>query len=343
MTARDILLYFNVVKKRWWLIAILCAVTAATILFSFYNSPPVYQATVQFLVSAPPSGGVALYPSYRDPTLNEERAVTQSNFVEVLKSSTVAFRTLQELGSSVSLNQLLQNVTVEESRDSQLIQLTVQTGSPADSAALANEVVRTAVRYYGELRALSATNSREFIEQQLKIAQLDMQKAQKALIQFQIENKMGPLEPEIDSQQALIGSLRLRRDEAEAEGREEAMTVYERLIQDREAELQELVFRRIEYSNLAAEAGRAQTVYDLLVNKETESILKENEILSTDFVQIVEPAVVPKQAIQPFNATILILGLVVSLIAGVLLTLLLEYLANLRMQIARDGVPVKSA
>lgn len=343
MTMQEILLYLQVIKKRWWLIAALCAVTAGTILFSFFSAPPVYKAGVQFLVNAPPSGGVSLYPTYREPTLADEQAAAQANFIAVLKSTVVAVQTVQDLGVDVNPGVLLQGITVEESRESQLIELTVLASTPDEAALLANGLIESGLRYYGELRASPTTSSRQFILQQLEGAGQDLQRAQQAVIQFQIEHNMGPLAPELDTQQYLISSLRLQRDQAEAEGRQGEMAIYERLIREREAELQNLANLRIEYANLEAELSRAQAVRDLLLSKQTEAILKENEILNTSFVQIVEPALPPRHAVSPFNPAILALGLGVSFVLGTMLSLLLEYLASLRPKSTQDKVQVQSA
>jgi uncharacterized protein involved in exopolysaccharide biosynthesis len=343
MSTHELLLYFQVIKKRWWLIVALCVVTTGTILFSFVNAPAMYKARVQFLVSAPPSRDVNLYPTYREPAAADEQAVTQANFIAVLQSSPVAVQAVNDLGlENVNPNTLLQGVTVEEARESQLIELTVLARSADEAALLANGLIDAALRYYGELRAMPTTSSRRFIGEQLESAQQELQSAQQAVIQFQIEHRMGPLGPEIDSQQYLISNLRVNRDEAEAQGRPEQVQIYERLIRQREGELQDLANLRIEYANLEAEVNRAKAVYDFLLSKQTEAVLKENEILNTSFVQIVEPAIPPRNAVSPFNPSILALGLGVSLVLGIMLSLLLEYLANIRLKTSQEKIQVQS-
>jgi uncharacterized protein involved in exopolysaccharide biosynthesis len=160
-------------------------------------------------------------------------------------------------------------------------------------------------------------------------------------MQFQIENHMGDLDSEIMSLQALIRSLRLERDQAEAVGDESKASAYDRLIAGREVEMQGLLQLSAEYATLRGAVQRSQSLYNLLLDKEAEARLTENEVRTSGFVQIVEPARKPSHPDSPFNVKLIVAGAVASLIVGVLLTFVLEYVGRLRDFVPTEEVPVE--
>ncbi|RMF27505.1 MAG: hypothetical protein D6759_17590, partial [Chloroflexi bacterium] len=125
---------------------------------------------------------------------------------------------------------------------------------------------------------------------------------------------------------------------AEAEGKLTEVATYERLIAQHERELQRLVSLNTEYVKLKADVSRAQSVYNLLLDKLTEATLKENEILNTSFVQIVEPASPPRRPISPLSPKIVVVGAIASTVLGIALAFLLEYVETLRMEIGEEKV-----
>jgi len=341
MGEQDLLAYLRIIKKRLWIIILLMVVTVGTIVAVFLTAKPVYSATVRFLVTAPPSSNVSLYGEFRQPTMREEINYARANFVEVLRSGTVAWQTVDDLGIAMRGGELLSRVTIKETEGSEFVNLTVTSDTAEEAQLLANTLVQNALRYYGAVRASSVTNSLGFISIQLEQTQREMEEAERRLLQFQIENHMGDLDSEILSVQALIRALRLERDQAEAEDSGDKVASYDRLIAEREIELQDLLLLSTEYAELKAALSRATSLYNLLLDKEAEARLKENEIQNVGFVQIVEPARKPGSPKSPFNAKVVILGAVGSLIVGVLLSFLLEYVERLRLFVPPDEVPVK--
>jgi uncharacterized protein involved in exopolysaccharide biosynthesis len=106
-------------------------------------------------------------------------------------------------------------------------------------------------------------------------------------------------------------------------------------------ELQNLLQLSAEYATLRGAVQRSKALYDLLLDKQTEAELKENEARNAHFVHIVEPASKPRHPDSPFNVKILIVGAVASLIVGVLLALVLEYVEKLRMFVPPDELPTE--
>ena len=341
MSGQDLLMYLKIVRKRLWVVALLVAVTMGTIMAVFLTSKPAYSASVRFLVTAPPSGAVSLYGGVREPTKREEIAWTRANFIEVLRSGVVAWQTVEALGLDAQGSELLKGLEIVESESSDFVRLTVKADTAEAAQMLANGLVETSIDYYGNLQAQPATNSLDFISNQLAEAQHEWEAAEQKLLQFQVENQMGDLDSEILSSQALIRSLRLERDQAEAEGDMAKATAFDNLIAYRQMELQNLLQLSAEYATLRSAVQRSKALYDLLLDKQTEAELKENEARNADFVHIVEPAGKPRRPDSPFNAKILIVGTVASLIVGVLLALVLEYVERLRMFVPPDELPTE--
>ena len=337
MSFQELLAYLAILRRRWWLVAITVIATIGTIGVVSYTRPPMYRARVSFMVVRPLLGDVSLY-ELRAPTSREALNYTRANFLEILRGSVVAWRTVEETGVKMRGSELQKQVSIQESKDSEMITLIVTARKPKEAALLANGLIETALKYYGELQATPATNSRQFIQQQLDIASEELRQAQQRLTQFQIENNIGSLDTEITSQQSLIRALRLQRDQAEAEGKLTEVATYERLIAQHERELQRLVSLNTEYVKLKAEVSRAQSVYNLLLDKLTEATLKENEILNTSFVQIVEPASPPRRPISPLSPKIVVVGAIASTVLGIALAFLLEYVEILRVEMGEEKI-----
>jgi uncharacterized protein involved in exopolysaccharide biosynthesis len=176
-----------------------------------------------------------------------------------------------------------------------------------------------ALRQYGQLRAGSATASKEFIGAELEASQGDLEEAQEALMAFKIENRVGSLSGMVYEQQELISDLRMRRDDARASKQLDEATRYDQLIAQREAELQDLVRLSISYDALEANVKQAQETYDFLLEKQTEAKLTENEVMAVGYIQVLGEARPPAGPVSPYNYKLLAMGVIVSLAVGVVL------------------------
>jgi len=336
MSIEELLTYWLIIKKRLWLIGLLFGVTVGTILVILLSADPVYKASIKFQVTAPPPAEVTIYKAFSTGKLREEIAYTRGNFVNVLTSSSVAWDVVRELGVQDQMggDELQASTQVEDVKNSDLTKITVTVKNPQLAADLVNKLFEVGLRHYGQVLARSATTSREFISSQLETTRLELEQAKEALTTFRIENKVGTLDGALESQQSLLRSLRFQRDQAWAEGNEEKAAQYDELIAEREVELQNLIHLSTEYEALETAVERAQSTYALLLAKETEAKLKENEILHVGFIQALGEARKPRQPVSPLNPTIIALGGVVSLIIGIMLAFVLEYVETFQVSAA---------
>ncbi len=329
--------YIHILLKRWWLFLILCGTTLGAIFFTFYTAPPQYRATVRFLVNAPPSADVTLYPGFDQPTQNQQIAATQARFMEILKNSTVAWETVRAIETSMDGDELLQRTEVEKPTDSEFVRVSVLADDPQEAADLANGLVDTAKKYYGQILARPSALARQFISQQVEEAFQELQAARQALADFKRENQIGDLPAEIQSQRNILWNLVLEHDQALAQRQVEQALAYESLIAQRQEELQRLIALSDEYEELNNAIRRAEAYYEFLLDKETEAKLKENEILNAGFIQIVEPARPPTRPVSPLDLKVLVIGVMASLVVSTVVAFVLEYRESRRPRQAKEA------
>jgi uncharacterized protein involved in exopolysaccharide biosynthesis len=324
---QDILKYLKIVRKWWWVIALLFGVTVGTMLTIAFLSQTQYEATVTVQVSAPPPQEVPLYSQYGREALRDEIEQTRTSFQEFLLEGDAPYRAVEALPDiPMQGSELREKITIDIPENSQLVRVGVRASDPETAALLANTLVETGLKRYGELLAQSTANTRVFIEQELEATREELETAEAELIQFQVENKIGDLTRAITSQYELIRSLRLQGDLALSRGDVIQAQAIEETVLLREAELQNMIALSAEYTGLADHVERVRSTHSFLLDKKTEAQIKENQILELGSIQIITPARPPSRPVSLISSKLIVLGAVASLLAGVLLTFLFEYL-----------------
>ncbi len=105
---------------------------------------------------------------------------------------------------------------------------------------------------------------------------------------------------------------------------------YDRLIAQQEAELERLLKLTTEYDELVRNVNRIQSNYNFLSDKENEAKLKQSQANNVSFIQIIEPARMPDRPAPSRTPKMLAVGSIVSLVAGIILAFVLEFIALLR-------------
>ena len=326
MRVQDILAYLKVVRKWWWVIVLLFVSTTSTMLAVAFLVETQYEATVTMQVSAPPPQEVPLYSQYGRQALRDEIEYTRTGFSELLLEGDVPYRALEALPDiGMGGSELRDKITVDIPDNSQLMRIQVRASDAETAALLANTIVEAGRQRYGQLLAQPTANTRKFIEQELQVTQEELKAAEAELAQFQIANKIGSLGSAIDSQYDLIKSLRMQRDLARAEGKAARALAIEETILEREVELQNLIGLSAKYNELVDRVERARSTHNFLSDTNSEAQIKENQILELGSIQIITPARPPRKPVAALSGKLIVLGAVVSGLAGALLTFLLEY------------------
>lgn len=334
MSIQELIHYWQVIRKRLWLVALLVGVTLGTVLLISYLTKPLYRATASFQVTAPLPTDVSLVNEFRLPTSREELAFTRNNFLAVLQSEAVAWEVINTLGLDVDPTELQLQLVIEAGLNNDFVTLQVTADSPQRAAEIANRLVETAARSFGELSAASFTANKRVINDLLVSRRAALDTAQAALVKFQIENKVSSSDGILATQEKLIVNAKSLRDQAQAEGKLNEVRAYDTIIATRERELQQFIQLNAQFVQLEADVVRLQDTYYDLQAKEIETELKENEILSARFVRVI-PASEPNRPLPNLDARILILAFVASLALAIVLAFILEYVEASR----RTGRP----
>jgi uncharacterized protein involved in exopolysaccharide biosynthesis len=365
--ANELLTYLRIILKRWWLILLIMLATGAVILYQDLTAKPVYRAYVKLQVISPESQEVSLFGTTRSTGSQEEIVAVQGEFDTALRSSLVAWQTISDLNLGISAADLLNGLVVFADGDYIHATFTAENAMLVESIATAH--VENAFEYYAQTRARSSTVALQFIEQQMAEEEKQMASASKSLLQFKIKHNLDALPREITAVQDQLRSLRMdraklviEREKQQAIGSkylEEASktssvesaanysrlaaaqdatvagirvqeTEYDKLIADQETYLVELLNLSTEYDGLTKTLSRIQSSYDFLTSKESEARLKQSQAQNVSFVQIVEPARMPDRPAASRTPRLLMIGGLVSIVSGVILAFVLEFLSSLR-------------
>ena len=364
--AAEILNYIRIVRKRWWIVALLFVATIAVILVNAFREKPVYRAYVKLQVIAPESQEVSLFTTVRTVTTDEEIVGVQVQFDAALHSYYVAWQTINDLNLGITAAELLEGLTV--TAEDEFLNVTFTADNPINVEAIATRHVENAFTYYAQVRAKSATVALQFIQQQLSDEDKALAAAHAELLTFKVTHNLDSLSQEVLAIQSQVRQLQLERaklvverertEAIAAKYREEAAKAdpenptvdyatlaigedialagilaeearYDKLIEEQKTRLEELLKLTVENEALVRAVSRSQSNYNFLADKETEARLKQSQANNVSFIQIVEPARMPDQPAPSRTPKFLAVGVVLSLIAGIILAFVLEFLSVL--------------
>ncbi len=120
-------------------------------------------------------------------------------------------------------------------------------------------------------------------------------------------------------------------------GQQAAIKRYDRLINEYENRLAELLGIQNEYENLVQHVQQEQKHYAFLQEKLQEATIKEDQALHSGYIQVVEDAHEPVRSAPRNIGRLVFYGAALALMIGVVLAFLLEFLANLSRR--RSPIP----
>jgi succinoglycan biosynthesis transport protein ExoP len=212
--------YYEMVRKRAWIVAVLVAVTVTAVVLQTRGMRPLYRAEVSLLVTP----RIVAPTAYEDPNLAPLSGVFREtvlrNVTLMITSKTVLQRVAAQVGTTP-------RVKVTQIRGSDFLVVSAVDEQPARAAQTANAVAREFERFYSEVNRADATRTRRFIEEQLEQSRARLAAAERALLEFKSRTRFVGSSEEIsrkvqrvfDLQAAHDGALldeRLARTRAEA-------------------------------------------------------------------------------------------------------------------------------
>jgi uncharacterized protein involved in exopolysaccharide biosynthesis len=166
----------------------------------------------------------------------------------------------------------------------------------------------------------------------LEAARTNLLTAEKALADFQTQNGIFSLDSQLSTQQKLLEQLQLERDRRQLE---ETTTVIDpvgevdKLIAQRQKELDQLTALAPQYNILAQKVEQAREAYQHLLGKYSEAELKVTAVQAANFIQVIKPAYAPAGSESNWPK-LAVLALAGSLGVGVMLAFLLQYISSFK-------------
>ncbi len=392
-----------ILRRRWWLIALIVVGAVAVTLAITLSAPPAYRSSLRLQALALDDQEVALYTRRSSGGVGEQIALTQFNFNETLQNPLIAWRTIRDLNLAFSASQLLANLSTSAAGD--FVSVTYDADTPEEAMDVLNRHVENALAYYNDIRARPASVAGQFVATELSSQGQTLRRAQDALLQFQLEHNVGDLPREINAVQDGLRTLRTARDnaqiqasqadtlagqytaqaeqtetelaaarqaldellaaaaaeaptpeqqaridaqvvlvadlgqaasdqrsaaraqEASAAGQRTVAGQNESLLNQRTGDLAQLIGLSSDYNSLLAEVDAALADYDFLRGKAAEARLKEAQALSVGSLQVVDPAFLPSEPGGSSALRLTLLVAVVSLLFGLVVAMLLEFVS----------------
>jgi uncharacterized protein involved in exopolysaccharide biosynthesis len=327
MYGHDIAVFLRVIYKWLWLIILVLGTVSITMFVIAMRAKPMYSSTVTLQITAPPPQEVPLFSTVDREAISQQIDRTRDNVAQFFQAGDVVNRLLARLPKvAMTESELSKQIDVTLPSNSQLMNVSVRAASPENAALIANTMAEVGQEYYAELLAEPTELARKFIQEQLEIAETELNEAETNLELFRVEHKIYDLDMAIEAQNDLLSRMRQEADMALVEGRADELTRFTNVITLREQELQALIRLVPKYNELAVRVSQASESAQFLVEKRNEALIKENQILAMSTIRVISPARPPRNAVPVFGNAIILLSLVGSLAAGVMLALLLEFL-----------------
>ena len=133
----DLREYFAIIKKRFWIIALLAIISALISgVISFFMLNPVYEAKSTLIVNADKQAETQIVTGDQI-TVTQKLAVT---YGEIIKSRIVLDDVIKNLKLETTYESLSGQITVSPVNDTQIISISVQDTNPQKARDIANEI-----------------------------------------------------------------------------------------------------------------------------------------------------------------------------------------------------------
>lgn len=133
----DLREYFGIIKKRFWIIALLAIVSAlVSAVISFFMLNPVYQAKSTLIVNTDKQEETQTITGDQI-NVTQKLAVT---YGEIIKSRVVLDEVIKNLNLKTTYEALAGQITVSPVKDTQIISISVQDTNPKKARDIANQI-----------------------------------------------------------------------------------------------------------------------------------------------------------------------------------------------------------
>ena len=154
----DLREYFSIIKKRFWIIALLAIISALISgVISFFMLNPVYEAKSTLIVNADKQAETQIVTGDQI-TVTQKLAVT---YGEIIKSRIVLDDVIKNLKLENTYESLSGQITVSPVKDTQIISISVQDTNPQKARDIANEIPKV---FEKEAKRITKANDVQVID-----------------------------------------------------------------------------------------------------------------------------------------------------------------------------------
>jgi capsular exopolysaccharide synthesis family protein len=157
----DLRYYFSIFLQKWWLILIVTLVAGAANFFISSRMTPIYQSSTTVLVNEAPGTKSVDYTSV---LMSKQLTSTYSL---MMANDLVLRKAADQIGLANPLEEIKKWITVTPVRDTQIIQVTVDTTNPELSSKIANAVVAGFAVQIQDIQTQRFVQSKATLEMQI--------------------------------------------------------------------------------------------------------------------------------------------------------------------------------
>lgn len=323
--------------RRRWIVAAACVLAVLAAFVITRMATPVYEARTTLLIKDPGASGERMFLDTGAAVVTRNQV---QNSVQILRSRQVAEMAVARLGDLLPPEERqgwADRISVQPVSNTDTLIVSVQHTDVRIAAAMANAVAESFIDLSRELNRSETTVAREFIEEQLQVAQAQLMAAEQALKAYReagnavlpsdetrtILNRLGDLEARLlDAQLAREDALR-RGATAEAAAYDARIATLQAEIEAASQRLAAVPEREMTLAALLREQTVLEQVFLLLRGRLEE--VRIAEAMRTSNVAVIDPAVPPTRPVSPRPMLNMALALFLGLFAGVAGALLLEF------------------
>ena len=154
----DLREYFAIIKKRFWIIAIITVVAMVVSgVISFFMLSPVYESKSTLIVNTEKNEETQMITGDQF-SVSQKLAVT---YGEIIKSRAVLESVISNLKLDSEYEDLVEKITVSPVQDTQIISISVQDTNPKKARDIANEIPKV---FEKEVKRITKANDIQVID-----------------------------------------------------------------------------------------------------------------------------------------------------------------------------------
>ena len=154
----DLREYFSIIKKRFWIIALITVVAMVVSgVISFFMLSPVYESKSTLIVNTEKNEETQMITGDQF-TVTQKLAVT---YGEIIKSRAVLESVISNLKLDSEYEDLVEKITVSPVKDTQIISISVQDTNPKKARDIANEIPKV---FEKEVKRITKANDIQVID-----------------------------------------------------------------------------------------------------------------------------------------------------------------------------------